>query len=347
MYAFISYNTDDKKVAGRIKNLLSLVGVESFLAHEDIEVSEEWAEKILEEIGKADVYICILSKRFFESYWCNQESGIAAFREEMTVIPISIDGSNPQGFIAKIQATKVDPQKISISDLIPGFLKHDFNSGIDIIINTIGKSGTYRGAEEHFQLILPHIGKLSDKKMKRLLEQVVANNQVHDATLCAREYIPPLIKSHGHLLSKSDLEFLKGVCNQYSKDSSSEKISEEISNDETELFILQKAVEQHKKAETDEKLKTNKCAKEIDISEVLDEITGESGASLEYITEFWLDKLAPPGKPPKGPLQRCSNTELNNDAHKYHVRAFTDPHNKDNPTPAWDRIQKLKGKFAK
>ncbi len=344
MYAFISYNTDDKIVAGKIKDLLTLVGVESFLAHEDIEVSEVWAEKILEEIGEADVYICILSKRFFESYWCNQESGIAAFRKEMTVIPISIDGSNPQGFIAKIQATKVDPQKIGISDLIPGFLKHDFNSGIDIIINTIGKSGTYRSAEEHFQLILPYIDRLSDKQIKSLLEKAVTNDQVHDATLCAREYIPPLLKSHGHLLEKDDLEFLQSICSKYTPNYKREKIDVNLSDDQIEFIILQKAVEQHKIAETDDQLKSDKCAKEISIADILADITGESGPSLEYGSKLWINRLAPSGKPAKGPLRRCSNSRLNKNEHKYHARAFIDSRKK--AISAWERIGELKKKIA-
>jgi hypothetical protein len=49
LYAFISYQTEDKQIAGRIKSLLETIGVKSFLAHEDIDVSEEWRIKILEE----------------------------------------------------------------------------------------------------------------------------------------------------------------------------------------------------------------------------------------------------------------------------------------------------------
>lgn len=43
-YAFISYQTADKQIAGRIKELLESIGITSFLAHEDIDVSEEWSD---------------------------------------------------------------------------------------------------------------------------------------------------------------------------------------------------------------------------------------------------------------------------------------------------------------
>ncbi len=52
MYAFLSYQSADKEVAAKIKVILSQLGVESFLAHEDINVSEEWRLSILAELGK-------------------------------------------------------------------------------------------------------------------------------------------------------------------------------------------------------------------------------------------------------------------------------------------------------
>jgi hypothetical protein len=42
MYAFLSYQNEDKAIATAINKVLQRMGVESFLAHEDIDVSEEW-----------------------------------------------------------------------------------------------------------------------------------------------------------------------------------------------------------------------------------------------------------------------------------------------------------------
>jgi hypothetical protein len=55
MYASISYQTGEKLVAGQLQALLAKLGVKSFLAHEDIQVSEEWRHKILEELGAGRV----------------------------------------------------------------------------------------------------------------------------------------------------------------------------------------------------------------------------------------------------------------------------------------------------
>jgi hypothetical protein len=106
---------------------------------------------------------------------------------------------------------------MTIRDLLPGFLKHDFSKGIDLLIEVIGGSRSFRSAEANFSLILPYISDLSDEQMKALLEKVLTNNQIHHANLCARDYIPPLLESHGHLLDESGLEFLKAVCAQYAQ----------------------------------------------------------------------------------------------------------------------------------
>jgi TIR domain len=101
-YAFLSYQTADKKAAGRLKNVFAQVGIKSFLAHEDIAVSQEWRLKILEEIAKVDLFVCLISKSYMKSPWCVQESGVAAFRSGIAIIPLSLDGTTPKGFIGGV-----------------------------------------------------------------------------------------------------------------------------------------------------------------------------------------------------------------------------------------------------
>lgn len=213
-YAFISYQTSDKYVAGRVQRLLAEVGISSFLAHEDIEVSTIWREKILEEIGRADLFISLLSSNYFASDWCMQESGIAAFRN-MTALHLSLDGSIPKGFSANVQAAKVDPETVSILELIPGIVSSNFSLGIRILINIVGRSKSFRGAESNFRLILPYVDRMKESQIKLLLEKSAANEQVHHASQCAREYLPPLLQSYGHLLDDKTRVFLEGVCEQY------------------------------------------------------------------------------------------------------------------------------------
>lgn len=215
--AFLSYQTADKAVAGRLKSILAGEGITAFLAHEDIAVSDEWRLKILEQINQADMFICLLSKDYFNSPWCVQESGIAAYRKDIAVIPLSLDGSIPQGFISGYQSVKIDPDKITIRDLIPAFLKHDFSVGIKLLIEVVAKSRGFRSAEENFQQILPYLPNMTDDQIKTLLECSAENSQIHHASLCAREYLPPLLKSHGHLLKRTTRAMLNKICKQYTQ----------------------------------------------------------------------------------------------------------------------------------
>ncbi len=212
--AFISYQTADKHVARRLQRILQEVGITSFLAHEDIQVSAEWRERILEELGKTSIFVSVLSKDYFESPWCVQESGIAAYRG-ITSLHLSLDGNIPRGFSANIQSMKVDPDNVSLLGLLPGIVASDFDLGVELILDIVGRSGSFRNAEANFRLILPHIPRMSDQQIKELLEKTYSNNQIHHAGQCANEYIPPILESRGHLLSEEKRKYLLDVCEQY------------------------------------------------------------------------------------------------------------------------------------
>lgn len=94
MQAFLSYQTEDRHVAAKVREFLDSIAVPAFMAHEDINVSHEWHKVILDEISKADIFVAILSEHYLRSQYCMQESGIAIFRNaRMTIIPLSTDGA--------------------------------------------------------------------------------------------------------------------------------------------------------------------------------------------------------------------------------------------------------------
>jgi hypothetical protein len=214
MRAFMSYQTADKEIAARVAAILKEFECTAFMAHEHIEVSGEWRLEILREIEAADLFVPILSANYYNSIWCKQESGIAAFRK-MTIIPLSTDGAIPQGFIAHIQSTKIDPAAPTYRDLLPGVARHDVSFAIDKLVAKIGNSGSFRSAEGNFELILPYIGKASRKQVVDLLNVSTNNGQVCHANLCATRYLPPLVKSHGQFMDKEKLEELEGVLAKY------------------------------------------------------------------------------------------------------------------------------------
>ena len=207
MRAFMSYQAADKEIAARVAAILESFECTAFMAHEHIEVSGEWRLEILKEIEAADLFVPILSTNYYGSIWCKQEFGIAAFRK-MTIIPLSTDGAIPEGFISHIQSTKIDPATPKYADLLPGIAKHDVSFVIDKLVAKVAKSGSFRGAEANFELILPYIGKATRKQMVDLLNVSTDNGQVSHAGLCATENPLLLVKSHGKYMDKDKLKDL-------------------------------------------------------------------------------------------------------------------------------------------
>ena len=126
MLAFMSYQAANRAVAGRVSDLLASLGIQAFMAHEHIEVSVQWRDEILRQIGLANLFVPILSQNYYASIWCKQESGIAAFRR-ITVIPLSIDGSTPQGATSNFQSTIIDPNAPVYANILPGLALNDVN----------------------------------------------------------------------------------------------------------------------------------------------------------------------------------------------------------------------------
>ncbi|MFT3791558.1 MAG: hypothetical protein QM741_10855 [Rudaea sp.] len=149
---------------------------------------------------------------YLKSPWCLQESGIAAFKKGMTVIPLSLDGTKPPGFVSRHQSVAVDPNDITMRDLLPALFRHYFDLAVIVATKLVGASGSYRSAEINFRAILPHLGRMSDPQMKELLERSIENGQVLHASECASKYLPPLLKTHGKLLKPIVRAKLKRAC---------------------------------------------------------------------------------------------------------------------------------------
>ena len=84
--AFLSYATADKAAAARLKTELEQGLIATFMAHEDISVSETWRVRLLRELRSSDLFVCLLSVNYLGSHWCMQEAGIAAYRLPKVVI---------------------------------------------------------------------------------------------------------------------------------------------------------------------------------------------------------------------------------------------------------------------
>jgi hypothetical protein len=129
----------------------------------------------------------------------------------MTVIPLSLDGSVPKGFMAHIQSTRFDPANILFENRVPGIAKHDMQFAIGALLNNLRRSRSYRQAEYNFELVNPYLIHFTNNNMRDLLTISTENDQICNAGLCVKTFLPPLVKSYGKYLKLDIRKRLKAL----------------------------------------------------------------------------------------------------------------------------------------
>ncbi len=199
---FLSYHHNARKFAGRVKSCLTGLGMDVFLAHEDLEPSTEWQEEILKNLRKCDVFIPLLTKSFHSSNWTDQETGIA-FASEKFILPLKVS-PNPYGFIGKLQALKVRTELeqtcrkiVQVLVSRPILRGRARDGAIDVFLRS-------KSFEESAGLAtaLLKLGPFSDSQLNRIVEGGAKNSQIYCGWR-ARDAVNKLIKENSQVVKKS------------------------------------------------------------------------------------------------------------------------------------------------
>jgi len=197
MSAFVSYSHEDRKYAGQAKGVLGTFGIDGFLAHEDIHVSHDWRDRIIEELKRCDLFLALLSKNFLASKWAPQEIGFIVSRPEVKVIPIALDETTSFGFISNIQSRRIEEEEVTSDFLLPA-LVHTFPRIIfRHLIDLVNTAATFRNGEARLKRLLPYFADLTPGEAKVLAENCVKNPQIWDAMRCRETYLPEFIRIQG------------------------------------------------------------------------------------------------------------------------------------------------------
>jgi hypothetical protein len=200
--AFISYSTTDKHVAGKVKDALEKFAVSSFMAHETIEVSQQWQDEIIKHLRTADIFIPLLSANFNASIWALQEVGFIVSRPDVPIIPLSLDGTLPRGFIGQFQAKRLLIEGDYLPQVIPPVVNRRPEQMIPKVINVLKDVRGFRYAEAVMALLVPdHLDKFMDSDVKAFADACINNSQIWNAGDCQRTYIPKFLEIHGTKLS--------------------------------------------------------------------------------------------------------------------------------------------------
>jgi hypothetical protein len=178
---FISYASDIKKTAGRIKGYLDRYGFNCFLAHEDIPPQTKWPEEIVKALKQCDLFLPLLTSGFIESFFCQQETGFAYCRD-VEILPVMIS-KTPMGMIADLQAVKFNKDEFESScwKIVVHVGRSKALSGpvLDALISWFGESNTYNEAAERAKKILNEFdfrrGQIED-----IRKHIKRNYQIHE-----------------------------------------------------------------------------------------------------------------------------------------------------------------------
>ncbi len=98
---FLSHLSSFKATTAKLRTSLRKFAISGFVAHEDIEPTKEWQHEIEAALFSMDALVALVTPKFVESKWADQEVGIAIGRGSL-VIPVMREAV-PHGFIGKFQ----------------------------------------------------------------------------------------------------------------------------------------------------------------------------------------------------------------------------------------------------
>lgn len=211
---FISYSSKDKHFASNIVDCFErCVGFEMFLAHDDLFISDNFPKEIVRHIIEADFIVPLVSKNFLTSTYANQEIGIA-FDRKKKIIPISVDGTDPKGFIQDLHAFKcsnwyssnyidVVTQVFFLSFKHPKFLQFR-EKATESIIYAFCKTNHFKITSITLSILikLDQIIKLGDEQVGKIVAAATKNPQIYSAELIFPKLVEFLRNSYGINIDK-------------------------------------------------------------------------------------------------------------------------------------------------
>ena len=206
METFISYSSEIKITAGKIKNYLDKFGFNCFLGHEDIPPQTTWPEKILFSLKQCDLFLPLLTPGFLESYYCQQETGFS-YCKGVEILPIMISKA-PMGMISNLQALRFNKKDFESScwKIVKHVAKKDAisKSVLDALIEWFGESNSYDEANKRAKLILTEF-EFSGGQVKTIRSLIKNKSQINQ-TKNARDSIFKFMKKYDTYF---DEEFVK------------------------------------------------------------------------------------------------------------------------------------------
>ena len=183
---FITHLWKYREDAVAFKTALESWGVDSFVAHRDINPGAEWVRVITAALHSCDALVALLHNDFKKSDWCDQEVGVALGRR-IPVIPVNVD-MNPHGLLGSLQAlrwrqTEDDPAATLAENLVDLLIadRRTHDRTVEALVQRLATARSYEEANRTSSKLSSAKASLSTDQIKRLVAAVDANRQVREA----------------------------------------------------------------------------------------------------------------------------------------------------------------------
>ena len=181
---FISHRDEHKAVANELAEALESYGISSFVAHDSIEPMAIWQTEIQKGLESMEIMLAFVTDDFHDSVWTNQELGFALGRN-IPIVPLKLQGQDPEGFIAKQQALKWSYDNIAeaapqIYDILANRLGNRERLQTSLI-RAFVNSPNFHETRRRFDRMRNVVSKVSGEEFEEIVAGFQDNSQLHNA----------------------------------------------------------------------------------------------------------------------------------------------------------------------
>ena len=204
---FMSHLATCKKDVRALSSMLQQFGFACFVAHDAIEPSRKWRREIERALNSCDVLVAYVTPGFSSSAWTDQEIGWALGRG-LPVIPISVAGEMPAGFLGSYQAV-VRTRGVSEAELsrkvfraICDAVFNEQRPGshvvggktIPLVTNALRRASTPKTASQFHDVLLKIPRRLWTPERRSSLKQALGENRGLLSRTPSRDRTVPVIE---------------------------------------------------------------------------------------------------------------------------------------------------------
>ncbi|QDV89358.1 hypothetical protein RAS2_04240 [Phycisphaerae bacterium RAS2] len=193
---FLSHKATVKVETSRLKQSFAHCRIGAFVAHEDIEPTQEWQREIERALFSMDALVALLTPDFHESNWTDQEVGVAIGRG-VPLIAVRL-GRDPYGLMGKGQGlggcnwSDTDSIALRTFDLLTKRLT-DKSRLFECALAAYAESRSFAESGSNVEYLLAKFDELTSAQVDRVLTAYRANLQ-NKHSFRGRGLLLPLLK---------------------------------------------------------------------------------------------------------------------------------------------------------